>query len=217
MRKITLVCSAHRANGLCNAEELLKILRAIEPEVVFEEIRPSDLDSYYKTKWSLEAQSVTKYREFRSPKQVPVDRYDIRPDLLVRMKAEFDQVLDYVGQASEEYRELDNEHAESVREHGFRYLNSDAFAAREARMSEIEDRMIKGTDNRDAMRVLEKWRHLNQAREVEMTASIYEYCRENAFDTGVFLVGAAHKTGIVKEIGKYASAEADLINWIFFT
>jgi hypothetical protein len=46
MHKITLVCSIHRENGLCNAEELLKILRTIEPEVVFEEMRPSDFASY---------------------------------------------------------------------------------------------------------------------------------------------------------------------------
>jgi len=34
MHKITLVASAHRESGLCNAEELLKILRAIEPDVI---------------------------------------------------------------------------------------------------------------------------------------------------------------------------------------
>ena len=34
MRKITLVCSSHREKGLCNAQELLRILRAIDPEVI---------------------------------------------------------------------------------------------------------------------------------------------------------------------------------------
>jgi hypothetical protein len=48
MHKITLVCSAHRQNALCNAEELLRILRAIEPETIFEELRPSEFDLYYK-------------------------------------------------------------------------------------------------------------------------------------------------------------------------
>ena len=48
MHKITLVCSSHHEHGHCNAGELLKILQEIEPEVFFEEIRPSDFDSYYK-------------------------------------------------------------------------------------------------------------------------------------------------------------------------
>lgn len=46
-----------------------------------------------------------------------------------------------------------------------------------------------------------------------MVGNIYEYCRENVFDTGVFLVGTAHKTGIAREIEKYADTTADLINW----
>jgi hypothetical protein len=46
-----------------------------------------------------------------------------------------------------------------------------------------------------------------------MIGNIYEYCRENVFDTGVFLIGAAHKTGI--EIERCARSDADLIRWNF--
>lgn len=218
MHKITLVCSTHREHGLCTAGELLKIMEAIQPEVIFEEIRPADFEAFHKhgAQWSLEAQAIARYRQFNSPQQVPVDKYDIRPDLLFRMKADLDKVIDFVGRASEEYQLLDEEHAKNMAEHGFSYLNNDAFAAREARMSEIEDTKIKGTGNTDAMRVLERWRHHNQSREVEMLASIYEYCQEKAFDTGVFLVGAAHRTGIAKEIERYSSTETHPINWTFY-
>src|SRR4051812_17470685 len=100
MHRITLVCSAHRENGLCNAGELLKILRVIDPEAVFEEIRPSDLDSYYKhgTKWNLEAQALTRYREFKSFQRVPVDRYDMPEKLIAEIKREFDCVFDCLEQ-----------------------------------------------------------------------------------------------------------------------
>jgi hypothetical protein len=82
-----------------------------------------------------------------------------------------------------------------------------------ARISEIEEKTIIGTRDQGLIRGLETWRHLIQRRELEMIDSIYEYCRENVFDTGVFLVGAGHKTGIVKEIEKHVSTEADLIDW----
>jgi len=54
---------------------------------------------------------------------------------------------------------------------------------------------------------------MHRKREQEMVRVIYEYCRANAPSTGVFLIGAAHKIGIVKEIEKLARAEADLIDW----
>lgn len=218
MHKITLVCSTHREHGLCTAGELLKIVEAIQPEVIFEEIRPADFESFYKdgAQWSLEAQAIATYRQFNSLQQVPVDRYDIRPDLLIRMKADLDKVIDFVGRASKEYQLLDEEHAKNMAEHGFAYLNSNAFSMREAKMSEIENTKIKETGNPDAMLVLERWRHHNQSREVKMLGSIYEYCQAKAFGTGMFLVGAAHRTGIAKEIERYASTEAHLINWTFY-
>ena len=215
MRKITLVCSVHRENGLCNAEELLKILRAIEPEAVFEEIRPSDLDSYYKTKWSLEAQAITKYRESKVFRQVPVDRYDMSEKLLAEIKRDVDCVFDFVEKTSQEYLLLQEEHDSSVHRQGFKYLNSVACATRMARISEIEEETIIGTRDQGLIRALERWRHAIQRRELEMIGNIYEYCRENVFDTGIFLVGAAHKTSILKEIEKYASTEAVPINWNF--
>ena len=214
MHKITLVCSVHRENGHCNAEELLKILREIEPETVFEEWRPSEFDFYYEH-GSVEAHAIAKYREFKLFQPVPVDRYDMPENLLAEIKRDFDCVLDCVARASQEYRLLDEENDKSAYQYGFSYLNSVAFATKTARMSEIEETIVRGTGDQELIRGLERWRHFIQRRELEMVGNIYEYCRKNVFDTGVFLVGAAHKTGIVKEIEEHASTEADLINWKF--
>lgn len=213
MHKITLVCSTHRENGLCNAGELLKILRAIEPDAIFEEVRPLDFDSYYKTQWSLEAQAITKYREQKLFQQVPVDRYDIPENALAKIKEDFDCVLDCVARASQEYLLLDEDNDKSVRQYGFKYLNSIACATRMARISEIEEKSIRATGDQGLIHALERWCHFIQRREHEMVGNIYEYCRKNVFDTGLFLVGAAHKMGIIKEIEKYASTEAHLIDW----
>jgi hypothetical protein len=214
MPKITLVCSVHAGNGLCNAEELLKILRAIEPEVVFEEVRSSDFDSYYKTKRSLEAQAITKYREHKFLRQVPVDQFDM-PENLAETKREFDRVFDRVDETSQEYLALGKIKDEDACQYGFKYLNSIAFARITARISEIEAKTIIETGDQGLIRGLEKWRHFISKRDVAMIDNIYEYCRQHVFDTGVFLVGAAHKTGIVKEIEKHAATESDLIDWNF--
>jgi len=207
MHKITLVASAHRESGLCNAEELLKILRAIEPDTIFEESRPSELDSYR----PLEVRAITKYRDSKVFQRVPVDRYDIPANFV----AETQRVFDCVKQTSQEYLVLNEEHHDSVYRYGFEYLNSSACATMMARLSEIEEKTIIGTRDAELIRGLERWRDAIQRREREMIGNIYEYCRENVFDTGVLLVGAAHKTAIVKDIKKHASTKAVLVNWNF--
>ena len=60
MGRITLVCTVHSERGLCNENELFRILETIGPEVIFEEIRPSDFESYYgdKSKHTLEMRTV---------------------------------------------------------------------------------------------------------------------------------------------------------------
>ena len=97
MRKITLVCSSHRENGLCNAGELLRLLRAIDPDVIFGEVPVSDFDFYNPR--SLEGQAVTRLLEYKSFQRVPVDRYDIP----LNFRAVTDSVLDFVERTSHEY------------------------------------------------------------------------------------------------------------------
>jgi hypothetical protein len=215
MPKITLVGSAHRANGFCNPEELIKVIRAIEPEVAFEEIRPSDFDSYCKhgIGFSLEAQAIARCLEFKAFHRVPVDRYFMPENRLAEIKREFDCVFEYVAQESREYQLLNEENDMCVYQYGFSYLNSVAFETVMTKIAKMEEMTIRETGNQVLIKALETWRYLIQAREREMIRVIYEYCRENVFNTGVFLVGAAHKMGITKEIEHYSSAEKDLIDW----
>jgi hypothetical protein len=212
MHSITLVCSAHSENGACNVGELLKILRGIEPEIVFEEVRPQDFDAYYKhgTLSHLESRAIRRYRESKSILQIPVDRHD-SPDNSVF--AEIQNVFDCVEQNSKEYLALDEESRERVFIDGFRYLNSRDFVSITARSCEIEDRVITQTGDRRLMYWLEKWRYIHQTRELEMIGNIYQYCRENVVGSGVFLVGAAHKAGLIKAIERHERAETKLINW----
>jgi hypothetical protein len=207
MRKITLVCSSHRENGLCNAQELLRLLRAIDPDVIFEEVRQSDF-AFYNTR-SLEGQAATRLFAFKSFQRVPVDRYEMPPNF----RALTDAVLDFVEQASHEYRLRQDQRDNAAQLNGFAYLNSAAFANLMSRISAIEEETIKSAGNPQLVLALATWRQVMQRREKAMVDNIYRYCRENIFDTGVFLVGAAHRSGIVKAIEELSHADADLIQW----
>jgi hypothetical protein len=205
MRKVTLICSVHREKGICNVDELLTILRAIEPDVLFEEMRPSDFDPS-----RLEAQAIARYLNFKSAQRVPVDRFDMQA--VFELKGVIDRVL-YLAQTIPEHQRLSEEVNERVFHSGFAYLNSVAFSTAEARLSAIEDLAAHATGDDDLIQGLERWRQVHKQRECEMVRLAYEYCRANGFDNGVLLVGAAHKPGVVREIERHASAEPDLIDW----
>ena len=178
---ITLICSTHNEHGRCTAGALLAILRAMGPDVIFEEIRPTDFDAFYEAQKIVEVRAITQYRQGKPCQQVPVDRYAVRTDLLPRMKAEMEEISRFVGMHSEEYRRLDQEHIDGMAEKGFGYLNSDAYSAREVRMSAIEDEIIAKTNDEAAIAALKRWRDHTREREVAMVASIYEYCRATPF------------------------------------
>lgn len=205
MHTITLVCSIHNPNGKCNVEQLAGILQAIGPDVVFQEVGPLD-------DWSLEAQAVRTYREFKlSCQSVHVDENKALSDAAENRRF-LDFGFDYVAENSDEYRQLEIENRLRTYHDGFGYLNSIECAKARARMSEIEDELMEGR----AGEALQWWRQLMHRREIEMTRNIYAHCRKTAFDTGVFLVGASHKTGIAKQIENFNGREPDLIVWNFY-
>lgn len=212
MPKITLVCSGHQENGLCNAGELLKILHDIKPEAAFLEMRPSEFDMFY-AHGSVEAHAVSRYREFKEVQPVPVDGYHASGNHLAEIKRVFDGVIDYVTDASHEYRQLTEEQFDNVFHLGFPYLNGATFATIAARLAAIEDEVIKASRNQVLESGLRNWRQFIEQRESEMVRNIYSYCRRNEFGTGVLLVGAAHKKAIVEKIESVARTESDLIVW----
>ena len=114
MATISIVSTMHSELGQCNVDELVRILDYLSPEVIFEEIRPSDFESRYDNEalHSLEMRAIKKYLKIKPVVQVPVDDY---------------AALDGVGSASNslfEYASLNSrEHRELMRVQDKRYLN----------------------------------------------------------------------------------------------
>jgi len=158
----------------------------------------------------LAAQAVAEYRKFKLCQLVHVDQHKA-PTNAVEIKRLLDCGFEYAREISEEYRLLDDENNVRTSQDGFSYLNSGDFEKRRAQMSEIEGEIIGGKSGE----TLQGWRQHMQRREIEMMRNIYAYCKDdaNAFDTGVFLIGAGHRTSIAKQIENFAGREADLIVW----
>lgn len=208
MPNIYLISTSHRARGLCNAEELLKILGAAKPEVIFEELRPEDVDAVYQGQ-NVEPSAIKLYRNHNSIQQVAVDRFDLSECL----KNDTDRLFELVERESPDYLQLKQILEYETAAHGFRYLNSPPCEKLSQKLDEIEDEAISKSGDHNLVRDLGNWRKHNQDRERKMLENIYEYCRANTFNVGVFLVGSAHRAGIKKLLEEFSAKESDSIRW----
>lgn len=210
MHSVTLICSAHRARGRCSAENLLGVLRALEPDVIFLEIPPSRFDQFLYG-GMLEAEAVARYRDARLCRFAEVDTYQA-PLELAPSKSDVDELFDTVRLTSPEYCGLVDRMEAHTWEGGFRYLNSDAAAAESLKLEQLEDDVIRRSANPRLAQTLASWRQLHVARVREMVDNIHDHCRLNSCERGVFLVGAAHRAGVIQEIT--ANADRTAIRWV---
>ena len=213
--RITLVCTVHNEMGLCNEHQLIRILEAVSPDVIFEEIRPSDFDLHYgdAARHTLEMRAVRKHVAVRPARQVPVDEYIIPSNF----RSEVDVLFDCVERNGIEYRALVAERAQKAHLLGFGYLNSPQFAALAKRIREALEATIVGSRRDDLNRVLSTWNGELRRRDESMLDNIYAFCRTSSFAEGVFLVGAGHMSSIIDGVERRMKTEATPVAWNTWT
>jgi hypothetical protein len=72
---------------------------------------------------------------------------------------------------------------------------------------------LKILDNKKLSESYESWNDINDKRENEMLNNIYNYCKENTFDRGLFFIGAAHREPIINKIKNSIENEKSNIKW----
>jgi hypothetical protein len=211
MGRITLVCTAHREIGRCNERELLKILLAAGPEVIFEEIRQADLESIYAdaTKHNVEIRAIKYYLNNRKVQQVPVDDYEIPESFGPYMCA----LDDFVKSRSDEYCDIMNDIHQKQFEFGFIYLNSSEFISRIRESEYIYRKIVSEHGNNLAKRKLSDWDAQILKRDASMLENIYRFCQQTDFTEGVFLVGAGHMASIMDGIDRRMKDQPGVVAW----
>ena len=212
MYNITLISTFHSELGKCNSDELYKIIKSINPDVIFEEL-PSDLfdQIYIKNLYSdlsPETECVKKYLQDHNIKHIPVD-IPLSSNL-------FNNQIEYMLNVFKKYnvyRELLDEQYLMIEQNGFAYLNSEKFSESLDKKTAIEKYLI-GFANRDIYRLF----HEEQDnRENEMLRNIYNYSTENPYNQAAFLIGCAHRNSIMRKIEEYEAREKLKLNWVFYS
>lgn len=196
------MCTHHRENGLCNENNLMKILAAIDPDVIFEEARPSDS--------TLETQTINRYLKFRVARRVPVDDFGMPP---ANFRKDVDMMNDYVYVNNIECRELIADIDRKTCQFGYPYLNGPEFEAAIKKERELFEKTIAMSGNDGLMKIFLTWNDLIRRREDSMVDNVYDFCRKASFTKGVLLVGAGHKSSLVSKIEGRIKTEPNLIDW----
>jgi hypothetical protein len=213
MSSVSLVCTVHEPLGRANVSELLAILERIQPEVIFLEVPPAAFDDHYEncSRQNLESMAVRQYREGRPVRLVPVDL----PTPAREFFENHDQMRETIRAESAEFRQLLASERAHVRAYGFSYLNSEHYSKLTADLDAEMLRTIKRLGNCRLVEIFESGKEKDDLREKAMMENIQKYCRENTFDKGVFLVGAAHRRAIIDISRTQSAMDSTRIQWDF--
>lgn len=214
MGRITLICTAHSESGKCNEHELAKILLAVGPEVIFEEIRPADFESFYadESKYNIEMRAIKEYLKGRKAQQVPVDDYETPDGFGPYMRA----LDEFVESRSNAHRDAMDEISRNKSELGFSYLNSSAFVSRIKESERLYQEAVSKYGNDLAKSKLSEWNDQIRKRDASMLENIYKFCQRTDFMEGAFLVGAGHISSIMDGIERRMKDQPILVTWRFW-
>jgi len=216
MYNITIVFTHHSNLGKCNAGELHKIIDAISPEVIFEEL-PNDLsDIVYKgpehPNEPPETASIKRYLLNHNICHIPVDI-----NLTQNLKGdEINHVFNFCKQYHF-YRELEEEQIKMTAQDGFAFLNSKKSMELFEEKMILEERLINVSINRNQLIHIRKLFYEEQdIRETEMLKNIYTYSKQNQYSKAIFFIGSGHQKTLIEKLEKYKTQESLKLNWTFY-
>ena len=227
MSTITLIATGHKENGLCNSQELFKIIEQISPDVIFEEIPPGKFEAVYAgtRQASLEVEAIKAYlQKYPDTYHYPVD-LDIEQATEKEIKKEVDGIYFICKDYSPEYNYLDSLIPYWTEKYGFPFLNNDRCSEILSRKKALEKQILntlRKDKNQRAMNherlelAYKHWIDQIDDRENEMLRNIYSYMEQKKYDRALFLVGAAHRKPMQQKIEEYESKESFKLNWTFY-
>lgn len=206
MAAITLVCTCHKERGSCTEDALLDILRNLDPDVAFLEVRASDFDAY--ATHMLEARAVQRYSKLRRVESVPVDEFEIPASF----RSDMDAIFAYVEQHSDEFNALADQRDMAATQ-GFEAMSGGNFEAIVEKCESSMKRSILLSCNEALIARHAAWTSSLRQREDSMLSNIYNFCRRSPQSRGVFLVGAAHLSSLVRGIEDRVAQEPEIVRW----
>lgn len=215
MHKISLISTFHSELGKCNADELYKIIEQINPDVIFEELTPNLYDILYNKNMladsaPLEIKFIKKYKQQHNIKNIPVD-IEVDSTFSIGIYHAFAVFKKY-----DIYNKIEIEQKYKIEQDGFDYLNSYEHPDLVEKQRSIEIKILEDVNNNQLNRIYKSFYKGQDSRETIMLNTIYMYSKLNNYNQAVFLIGAGHRSSIIKKIAEYQANEEIKLNWTFY-
>lgn len=198
---IVVVFTEHLESGVCNADELCRIMETIRPEIIFEE---DPDDEQYKAQYegdcksrTLEKQAIVRYKSIYDVEHVPIDK---PIDEEASIYAQHRLGLEYKGNGV--HASLVKKHCFHRNERGFEYLNSEQCSDVVQQLQAVEEFILSTATmyNPSLMGDYDLFQSEVHARESHMLNRIDEYCERGDFKIGLFLIGFRHRHTLWEKI-----------------
>lgn len=177
------------------------------------EVPPFCFEQFFKdkTRSNLETDAVNRYCESHRADPVPVDVMEASSDLI----AENQRLCRELRARSREYCHLMNANSQYIAQHGFSYLNSKYCVELWLKVDAEINAALEHIGNAELSRGYKTWTDIHEHREQEMMKNIQHYSDAHAFNTGVFLLGAAHRRSIMPKAANKSDGISSSIDWNF--
>lgn len=211
MKRVSVVGTVHKENGLANISELLRILERIHAEVIFLESPEATFDDYLTNPRTLEANAATRYRELHRVALVPVDLPTPDEDFFRNAQCLYARI----ERTSPEYCRLVDLHVRYVSAYGFAYLNSEHCSELWSKLHEVMLATIDKLADHRLAELYEAWIRTNELRDREIINNIETFCWQTSFSRGALLIGGAHRQSVRAVARRQSRAGSSRIRWQF--
>ena len=215
MCRITLILTVHNERGICNSNNLYKIIEQIAPNVIFQEISPEGLFAIQTGLHpnGLEGIAINMYSQ-KYP--INLETVDIDPNKLIDLntKNNIKRRINTFRQYAE-YNELEGQLYFLSEQYGFQYLNSEQCVELFEQLYFLENEIVELINNERLSQTHNIFKSVMEMREDEMIKNIYNYTKQSKYNEAIFLIGAAHKKSIISKVLEMESKSEFKIDWVF--
>ena len=213
---VTLIATGHNEQGVCNSNELYKIIERIAPEVIFEEVPPNKFAAVYEgtCEDSLETCAIKMYLKKYPILHFPVDM-EIDDITKRRFREDLSKISFIFNDYSSEYNYLSNQLNFLSEQMGFSYLNSDQCRELLERKHFLEDEILQSLNLEQLTEAYKAWLNFIDERRNEMIKNIYNHSTNNKYEKALFLIGAEHRRPLMDKINEFEKNNKLQLNWKF--
>lgn len=212
MSNVFVIGTYHFEDGACASVELIKIIKEINPEVVFCEASPKKLPLFIKRTDVItpEMEVIKVLIKENTIKIVPIDvEEDPFDKRLEEMFSLFKRKMKFYHNA---YNMLLNETFLK----GFAFLNSEDGDKVFRDMDSMEKYFLNEVKHQELSDFHSEWLKWNHKRENQWIDLIHNYFEINKPRKGVFIVGAGHRYRLIDKIQNMVEKNELNYDWHFF-